>query len=205
MRARTRPTLPLSSSSTSRKTSATVAVRLSSWVRSPRTVRTRTPCAASSSDRALAACSSLLPYASTQSKPFAASRCAVASPMPPEPPVMMATVAASAEQCTAAARRARPSRGSGATNADTLHASGRRSASRILQRVRALLASLSSAARGSTRGRTGLGADHKRHPSPYTSPRRAAVRSRGITRERRQTLPSSLAPRRRRHCRKEQG
>ena len=131
MRAGTRPTLPLSSSSTSRKTSATVAVRLSSWVRSPRTVRTRTPCAASSSDRALAACSSLLPYASTQSKPFAASRCAVASPIPPEPPVMMATVAASAEQCTAAARRARPARGGGATKADTLHASGRRSASRI--------------------------------------------------------------------------
>lgn len=139
MRAGTRPTLPLSSSSTSRKTSATVAVRLSSWVRSPRTVRTRTPCAASSSDRALAACSSLLPYASTQSKPFAASRCAVASPIPPEPPVMMATVAASAEQCTAAARCARPARGGGATKADTLHASGRRSASRIGW-VRALLA-----------------------------------------------------------------
>lgn len=141
MRARTRPTLPLSSSSTSRKTSATVAMRLSSWVRSPRTVRTRTPCAASSSDRALAACSSLLPYASTQSKPFAASRCAVASPIPPEPPVMMATVAASAEQCTAAARRARPARGGGATKADTLHAIGRRSASMLFAALaRALLA-----------------------------------------------------------------
>ena len=128
-------TLPLSSSSTTRKTSATVAVRLSSWVRSPRTVRTRTSCAASSSDRALAACSSLLPYASTQSKPFSASRCAVASPIPPEPPVMMATVAASAsaEQCTAA-RRARPARGSGATKAARLHAGRRRprSASLIL-------------------------------------------------------------------------
>ena len=127
-------TLPLSSSSTTRKTSATVAVRLSSWVRSPRTVRTRTSCAASSSDRALAACSSLLPYASTQSKPFSASRCAVASPIPPEPPVMMATVAASAsaEQCTAA-RRARPARGSGATKAARLHAGRRlRSARRIL-------------------------------------------------------------------------
>jgi hypothetical protein len=126
--------LPLSSSSTTRKTSATVSVRLSSWVRSPRTVRTRTSCAASSSDRALAACSSLLPYASTQSKPFSARRCAVASPIPPEPPVMMATAAASAEQCTAA-RRARPVRGSGATKAARLHARHNMTSANLIFRI----------------------------------------------------------------------
>ena len=100
--------MPPSSSSTTRKISATVASRLSCSVRSPFTVRTRTPCATSSSDRALAAASSLLPYASTQSKPWAARRRAVARPIPPEPPVMIATLAASAQQRSVCAR---PKRG----------------------------------------------------------------------------------------------